>query len=283
MEHDARTFLYGIIGHPAINSLSPGMHNAAFRSLGLNAVYLAFDTIDLEGAMRGARALGIRGMSITIPYKGRVIPLLDEIHPDALAAGAVNTVFNDNGRLKGMNTDITGSVAALRRITGPEGKRALIIGAGGAARAAALGLIKEGTEVFLMNRNSRKAEEAARSLGANFLENLEQTDLRFHIIINATPAAIGQEGSSLCVPDRFLKKGVAVMDMVYRPAITPFLAHARKRGCLIVSGLSMLFHQGVEQFRIWTGLEPPLEIMAGALCHYKSIVLPGKISGAPCE
>ena len=158
MKIDQHTALYGVIGNPVTHSLSPALHNTAFSATGLNAVYLAFETGDIEECVKGIRALGIKGTSITIPFKTAVMPFLDEIDPLARRIGAVNTIVNENGRLKGYNTDAIGALKALEKKIELPGMTCLIIGAGGAARAIGFMLKEQNVAVSIVNRSRKRGE-----------------------------------------------------------------------------------------------------------------------------
>ncbi|MGP8052022.1 MAG: shikimate dehydrogenase family protein, partial [Desulfobaccales bacterium] len=159
---NGRTKIYGILGRPVAHSLSPEMHNAAFRELGLNAVYVAFAVTDLARALAGLRGLDIQGVSVTIPFKEEIIPLIDELDPQAARIGAVNTLVNRDGLLTGFNTDWLGALRALRARTSLSGEHVLILGAGGAARAIAFGIIGEGGRVSLTDLDAPRAAALAR-------------------------------------------------------------------------------------------------------------------------
>jgi len=263
----AKTALYGIIGHPVGHSLSPSMHNAGFRALGIDAVYLAFDVGPgrLSDALLGVRALGIRGLSVTIPHKEAVIPLLDEVDETAGTMGAVNTIFFRDGRLLGMNTDWLGVVKALEVETALAGRKVLVLGAGGSARAVAFGLTKRGATVHIANRTPEKARVLAGLFGGTWSGLDGIGDVGASILVNTTSVGMAPEASVSPVPAEILPGVDVVMDLVYRPRETRLLREAREAGCRVVDGLSMLLHQGVAQFELWTGREPPLKTMSGAL------------------
>ncbi len=258
---DARTELYGVIGNPVRHSLSPAMHNAAFHALGLNAVYLAFLVEDLPSAVAGIRALGIRGANVTIPYKWAIQELLDEIDPISRTLEAVNTILNRDGRLVGYNTDWIGSLIALQEVTEVSGKFCVLIGAGGAARAVAYGLIRAGAEVVVVNRTEAKARQMAKKLGCQFAPLDSLSELRAQILVNATPIGMEPATEECPVPPSWLRPGMVVMDAVYAPPRTRLLREAKSRGCQIVDGLRWLVRQGAESFIIWLGIRPPEDLM----------------------
>jgi len=259
---DQHTTLYGVMGYPIGHSLSPTMHNAAFSAKGLNAVYLAFETRDLEGCLKGMKALGIKGMSVTIPHKSQVIPLLDDVDDLARRIGAANTIVNDGGRLVGYNTDAVGALKALEEKMGLSGKTCLIIGAGGAARAIGFILKENGVGVMVANRSVERGQELALSLDCPFIPLDELENTTTDLLINTTPVGMAPQKDQCLVPEQILKKGMVVMDIIYNPLETRLIAMARDRDCLTINGLDMFIHQGAEQFRLWTGLEAPITDMA---------------------
>ena len=265
MNIDQKTNLYGVVGHPIGHTLGPTMHNAALAASGLNAVYLAFDVQDVEGLVRGMRAFGIRGMSVTIPHKSAVIPFLDQVDELAREIGAVNTISNKEGCLIGYNTDAMGALLALEAKTLVSGKRCLIVGAGGAARAIGFMLRGKGVPLRIANRSSERGAALARDLGCSFvpLSDVEQTNA--DLLINTTSVGMSPHTEESPVPDRILREGMTVMDIVYNPLETRLLRTANQRGCVTVDGLGMFIHQGAEQFRLWTGREAPVDAMSQAV------------------
>jgi shikimate dehydrogenase len=241
------------------------MHRAAYAVLGIDAAYLAFDVppADLSDAIRGARALGIRQLSVSIPHKESVIPLLDALDPTAEEIGAVNTIVRQENRLVGYNTDWLGAVQALEAERSLAGARAAVLGAGGAARAVVFGLLRRGANVTVLNRTTDRAASLARELGAQAwgpLEKLEE--IRFDVLVNATSVGLRSDASP--VPIGAIPAGGLVMDTVYEPERTRLLRDAETRGARTLSGKWMLVFQAAEQLRLWTGLEPPVEEMAKA-------------------
>lgn len=265
MKIDQHTGLYGVVGFPIGHSLSPAMHNAAFSERGLNAVYLAFETIDIGGCLEGIRALGITGMSVTIPHKSTVIPLLDEVDDLAKRIGAVNTIRNDGGRLIGYNTDAVGALKSLEEKIQLSGKSCLLIGAGGAARAIGFILKERGVRLTVANRSSQRGEDLASSLGCPFAPLKEIQVVEADLLIQTTPVGMYPNDAQSVISSDALQEGTVVMDIVYNPLETRLLRMARACGCLTINGLDMLIHQGAEQFRLWTGLEPPISTMRRAV------------------
>ncbi len=265
MKIDQGTRLYGVVGHPIAHSLGPIMHNAALAASGVNAVYLAFDIQDVEGLVRGMKAFGIRGLSVTIPHKSAVIPLLDRVDDLAQKIGAVNTISNEEDRLIGYNTDAMGALRALEEKTRISGKRCLIVGAGGAARAIGFILKEKGVPLALANRSKGRGEALARDLGCPFEPLSELAQTTADLLINTTSVGMRPHTEESPVPDRILREGMTVMDIVYNPLETRLLRTAKERGCETVDGLGMFVHQGAEQFRLWTGREAPREAMSQAV------------------
>jgi shikimate dehydrogenase len=264
-ELSAQTALCAIVLHPAGHTRSPSMHNAAFRTLGIDAVYLAFDVppARLGDAVAGARSLKIRQFAVSVPHKQTVMALLDEVDSTARRIGAVNTVTLRGERLVGSNTDWLGAVRALERETKLSGARAVVLGAGGAARAAVFGLLERGAHVVVLNRRPERARALATDLGAHGAGGLG--DLRateYDVLVNATSAAL-EEGRSPVAADLLHSAGL-VMDAVYEPEQTRLLRDAKARGARTLSGKWWLVYQAAEQLRLWTGRDAPVEIMADA-------------------
>jgi len=285
---DARTRVVGIIGDPVAHSLSPRMHNAAFAALGLNWAYVAFRVppVELTGAVRGMRALGVAGFNVTVPHKEAVMPLLDEIDATAARIGAVNTVRVDEGRLVGFNTDAPGVLDALANggAARVHGGRCLVLGAGGGGRAAAFGLAQAGAaKVVILNRTQTRAEELAEGISAAVracdvvagpldASSAQRFARDTDIIVQATSAtmsaAMGGSGGRapwLLAIREHLRRGVTVLDMVYTPRWTELLTFARDAGAVAVSGLSMLVYQGARSFELWTGRPAPADVMKRAV------------------
>ena len=273
------TVLTGIIGWPVTHSLSPAMHNAAFAALGLDMAYVPLPVVadDLEAAVRGLRSLGFRGANVTMPHKAAVVPYLDRVSDDARLIAAVNTIVVDDGVLAGYNTDVGGFVAALREAVGEPlaGASALVLGAGGAARAAVLGLLRVGvSRCTVGNRTMSRAEELVRLLqpadeAARFelvaLDALTAAQVRgADIVVNAT--ALGM-ADSLKVPSVLvdnIQRDHIVYDVVYGQRPTMPLERARATGARAIDGLTMLVWQAALSFELWTGRAAPLEVMRSA-------------------
>ncbi|HSO18146.1 MAG TPA: shikimate dehydrogenase [Desulfosarcina sp.] len=258
---DAGTRLYGVMGDPIAHSLSPAMHNAAFRQVGYNGVYVAFHVTDLPGAVAGIRSLNVHGCSVTIPHKIAVMDLLDHVDPSARRIGAVNTIVNDSGRLVGVNSDSPGAMAALLERTPVARRRVAVIGAGGAARALAHGISSHGGRLTIVNRSEEKGRQLADEMGCDFCPPAEFSGVGFDILVNATPVGMLPAVDRMPVGHACLRPGMTVMDIVYNPLETRLLKAAREARCTVVDGVAMFVHQGAFQFERWTGLKAPIQLM----------------------
>ena len=271
---DAHTQLYGVIGSPVRHSLSPIIHNGVFRRMGLNAAYLAFEVENLAGALSGIRGLGIGGASVTIPYKTRVIPLLDGLEEVAEKIQAVNTIAHQSGKLIGYNTDWVGAVESLKEKISLKGKKVFLLGAGGAARAIAFGLKAEGAEVTIFNRSLKKAADLALELRVDYRSLASINQMCGDVLVNATSVGMHPHDGASPVAKEVLKEGMVVMDIVYHPLRTRLLRDAEERGCQTIDGLEMLARQGGAQIEIWTGkrpeIKPILEDLRGAIKKAKA-------------
>ena len=266
---NGKTKIYGIIGNPVSQSLSPAMHNAAFAALGENRVYLPFPVEDVGAALAGLKALGLYGASVTIPHKETVIPCLDRIDPVARSIGAVNTleVRAEGGEkiLCGSNTDWLGANRALAGEMELKGSQVVLLGAGGSARAIGFGLREAGADCLLCSRTESKGKALASELACPWFPLAEITRLQGDALINATSVGMSPRLNASPVPAGILKSFRVVMDIVYAPLQTRLLREAAQAGCRTVSGLEMLLYQGVAQFELWTGLAAPVEVMRAAL------------------
>ncbi len=255
------TEIYGILGNPVRHSMSPAMHNAAFTHLNLNKIYVPFEVHDATAALHGARTLGVKGLSITIPHKQAVIPLLDEIDPVAEKIGAVNTIKIEQGLITGSNTDWLGANRSLEEITDLADKKVLLLGAGGAARAIGFGLLEAGADLTLASRTKTSGQRLAAGLNCPWLPLANAKDYRGNILINATSVGMNPQAELSPFPAASLSCFTVVMDIVYAPLKTRLLQEAKLAGCQTISGLNMLLYQGAAQFELWTGQTAPLEIM----------------------
>ncbi len=280
---DGRTQLVGLIGWPVAHSLSPVMHNAAFRVLGLPWCYVPLPVPpgQVEAAVRGIVALGFRGVNVTIPHKRAVIPVLDHLASVADALGAVNTIAvaregDDRATLIGHNTDVEGFIRPLRRAGfDPAGARVVILGAGGAARAAVFALLQAGAaEVTVLNRTRAAAQSLIAEGGAGFPqtrgfalplapETLVESARAADLLVNATPLGMWPDVHTSPWPDGVpIPRHLTIYDLVYNPLRTRLLEQARRSGAQTIGGLEMLVEQGARALEIWTGMPAPVEVMA---------------------
>jgi shikimate dehydrogenase len=273
------TQVIGIIGDPVAHSLSPAIHNAAFAALGLDMVYVALPVRgpDVGAAVEGLAALGFRGANVTVPHKGAVLPYLSWLDDDARLAQAVNTIVVEGGALRGYNTDVQGAHAALVAACGDtlRGAPALLLGAGGAARAVALALARLGARLTVVNRSGDAAERLAALVTAAVpaaacrwlpLSELTAAEVMAQrLIVNGTPLGMPGAGKVPALLVDRVSEGQIVFDVVYGHAETDLLRQARRRGATTVDGLAMLVGQAAAAFEIWTGLPAPLDIMCEAL------------------
>lgn len=263
------TYVYCIIGHPIAHSLSPVIHNTLFNMYNIDAIYVAFDVKPekLREAINGIRSLNIKGCTVTIPHKERVIVLLDEVDPVAQKIGAVNTIKNENGKLIGYNTDVWGFLEPLTRFADAlRGDSALLIGAGGAARAIVYALKTLGVgKLFIANRTKTRGkilEEYSLEIGldAEYIgfdeKALNEKARKVKLIVNATPLGMHGIGGRVPITSNSIRSDTIVYDIVYNPVETPLLVEARKAGAKIITGVDMLIYQAMLAFKIWTGVHP---------------------------
>ena len=258
---DAATRVYGVAGDPVAHSLSPAIMNAAFRRENVNAVYLTLHAKTLKDLLTCVREIPIHGISVTMPYKESILSHLDNTDAHSTKIGACNTVVRaQDGKLYGFNTDAAGIVRPLeRRLTTLEDARILVLGAGGAARAAVFGLKERGAEVYILNRTIGPAQKLARQARARTLKRADLKKLAFDVIINATPVGMGNTRETP-LQDKEINARY-VFDMVYDPPETRLLKLARERGAQIIPGIEMFVHQAARQFEIWTGKPAPWDEM----------------------
>jgi len=280
----SKTSICCVIGHPIDNSLSPIMHNVAFYFTNLDYIYVAFDVKESLGeAVKGLRALGVRGFNITMPHKVSIINFLDSIDKNATLVGAVNTVVNNNNTLIGYNTDVDGVISAfktkdLRQEIGDSlnGLNALIIGAGGAARASIVALVSKGCKkISIFNRTINKAKRMMTELSQKLdifytvkelkINSLKRALSSADILINATSIGAYPRIDESIIPLEFLKKDLIVFDVVYKPKKTKLLIDAEQIGAKIIPGYKMFVGQGARSFEIWTGMNAPIDIMKKAV------------------
>lgn len=264
LEINRATRVFGVLGHPIGHSLSPLMLNTGFRRASVNAVYVPLETRHAEEAIAMARELPLGGFSITAPHKPALLKALDGVDPLARRVGAINTVVRSAGKLYGYNTDVAGIIGPLEALTPLAGKRVLVLGAGGAARAAAFGLKARGAEVYICNRTPARARQLAQAAGAKPILRRELAKTSFDILVQATP--VGQypkvQQSPLAAEEI---RAAIVFDLVYNPLETELLRRARARGARVIPGLEMFVAQGAAQFEIWTGKPAPRQEMYHAV------------------
>ena len=265
------TAVYGVIGNPVAHSASPAVMNAAFAEMGLDAVYLLIRVSDVKAFVSAFKKIPLEGCSVTIPHKSAVMDYVDKIDPLARRVGAVNTVLREgDGTLTGCNTDLEGAMSALEEALGGKSlkdSRALVLGAGGAARAIVFGLVDRGADVIIANRTVSRAEALAGDAGTAWCAVEEAPGKRFDILVNCTSVGMHPNENASPISADCLREGMVVFDTVYNPPETRLLAAARRRGARTVSGLEMFLRQAEKQIAHWTGLPAPRDVMEKALCR----------------
>ncbi len=280
MNISGKTKLCIIIGDPVQHSLSPRMHNAAYKALGIDDQFVfTASTIkpqDLETVISALKVMNVRGITCTIPHKIEVMKYLDEIDETAVQIGAVNTVVNTNGKLKGYNTDWLGTVTPLEKHTSLSGKKVALVGAGGAAHAMGFGVLSKGAKLTIFNRTLEKAEELVQTFKQKGFElvsakSTEQISkiAEYDIILNATSLGMGEHLNKTPVAKEFLRKEHIVFDAVYVPYETRLLKEAAEVGATIIHGTDMLLYQGIPQFELYTGQKAPVDVMRKVLMPMK--------------
>jgi shikimate dehydrogenase len=272
-----KTHICAVIGDPIEHSLSPAIQNAAFNALNLDLVYTAFTvkSSKIADALSGIRALGILGLSVTMPHKEAVIPYLDWVDETAKCLNAVNTISCKEGKLGGYSTDGIGALVALRENKAdPQGKRVLMLGAGGAARVIAYTLIAEIDELVVLNRTVSKVEKLAETLKQRFGKKIRVGSLspdiiekevsNTDILLNTTSVGMKSNINQSLIPPDCLKADLTIMDIVYNPLETRLVKDAKAAGAKVVSGVEMLIYQGAAAFEIWTGHKAPVQVMRKA-------------------
>jgi shikimate dehydrogenase len=272
------TGVIGVLGHPVGHSLSPRMHNAAFQAQGVDLVYLAFDVPPerLPESVSGLRALGFRGVNVTIPHKEAIVPLLDDVEGAAVRIGSVNTVVNDSGRLVGYNTDKSGFLAALRglRPEGAQGLTCFVAGAGGAARAVVAALVEDGArEIFIYNRTHERAVSLcsqAASWGSAGCLAVSEHELfgagrEAEIIVNATSVGLTSSVKESAIPVDIVHSRQIVLDLVYGREPTALVREAKARGATAIDGKEMLVMQAAGSYELWTGRRAPVDVMRASI------------------
>jgi len=277
MNVSGKTAVYGVIGDPIAHSLSPAMQNAAFGELKLDCVFVAFKVpaADVENSLRGMLGLYIRGLNVTMPDKAAVIPFIDEVDETAQFLGSVNTILNEKGKLRGFSTDGAGAHHALEENgVDLKGKKLVLLGAGGAAKAIAFTFAKEVNELVLLNRTAGKIDDLAQVINKKFhkkvaVETLTPATIQkslqdADILINATSVGMNPHPNETLVKPTWIKPNIAVLDIVYNPLETKLAKDAKTAGAKVISGLEMLIYQGAASFEIWTGKAAPIEVMRQA-------------------
>ncbi len=262
---NSRTRLTCLLGHPVHHSISPAIHNASYESVGINAVYLAFDVLDFPAAVSGLEALGAVGCNVTIPYKEVAYDVVDWLSDEAELTGAVNTIRFDE-EVSGYNTDISGVLHSLEILGFRSVGSALLLGAGGAARSVLVGLSGRVNKVYITSRNIERVKKILPlcdklGLDAKAVSWEERSRIaeKADLLINATP--LGTLGEGLPLEPRFLKQDCYVFDLVYNPPETVLVREAKRRGCRAIGGLPMLVKQAAEAEKIWFGIHPDEELM----------------------
>ncbi|HEX5233762.1 MAG TPA: shikimate dehydrogenase [Silvibacterium sp.] len=264
---DAATKVYGVAGNPIKHSLSPLMMNTAFRRETVNGVCLALQTSRISDLLKLVQEVPINGLAVTMPLKGEILEHLERTDPLSKKVGACNTVVRaQDGKLYGFNTDVAAVVRPLERRLALKDARILVMGSGGAARAAVFGLKEKGAEVYVMNRTPEAAQKLARQAKAKTFRRDQLTKTSFDVIVNATPAGMqGVKPASLLEPKEINAR--LVFDLVYNPLETPLIRMAREKNIPVVTGVEMFVHQGARQFEIWTGKPAPEEEMLRVVVH----------------
>ncbi|HQN76072.1 MAG TPA: shikimate dehydrogenase [Methanomassiliicoccales archaeon] len=254
----------GIIGNPLDHTLSPLMHNAAFRAAAVRGVYLKWVTMvdELEDFLDVVEVLGIKGFNVTIPHKETIVPLLDRVDPVAERLGAVNTVVNEGGSLVGRNTDVIGVERTFEgHGVDVKGRTALVLGAGGASRSVLSFLMSKGADADITNRTMGKAESLAKTFGAEAVTARVAEEKAYDIIVNCTPLGMKGFPQEMSISPHVLREGQFVMDTVYNPPVTPLLAEAARKNAIAVNGKDMLIYQALASFEMWTGKAVDYEVM----------------------
>jgi len=268
------TKVYGIIGNPIAHTMSPPMHNAAFKELELNCIYVPFlvEEAGLVHAIEGMRAMDIKGLNVTMPHKLAIVPLLDHLDPLAEKIGAVNTVVNKSGILTGYNTDATGFIKALLdNCIYTQGQRVVVLGAGGVSRAICFALAEKKYEICIVNRTYTKALKLANEVSNMFNKDIEAYEMNeknlqsilseANILVNATSVGMDSTIEKTPVAAALLSSELVVFDTIYCPIETKLLKSAKNNGAKVIGGLDMLLWQGAIAFKLWTGLEAPFDTM----------------------
>ena len=241
------------------------VHNAGYRALGLNFMYKTFAINDIKGAIIGVRSLGIRGCSVSMPFKEKVIPFLDRLDPLAKKIGAVNTIVNDNGQLIGYNTDVIAVEKSLKPLQIKNDKDIIIFGAGGVSRAILVALKNlKLKNITVANRTTRKGERLAKEFNVNFIQWSKRENVKAEVLINATSIGMFPNIFSSPISKNKIKNSQIVMDVVATPPKTKLIKIANKQGKITVDGLKLSLYQAFTQFKLYTGRNPPIKVMQKA-------------------
>jgi 3-dehydroquinate dehydratase/shikimate dehydrogenase len=263
-----KTTVFGVVANPVAHSMSPPIHNAAFAEAGMDAVYLPLKVTDPLSFLEGFEPYDLCGLSVTIPHKEAMVPLMDELDGLARRIGAINTVDIREGNRRGSNTDVAAALAALRHAAGRAGllpleeRKVLLVGAGGAGRALAYGLAEEIRELTIANRTVSRAQRLAEEVGADYCGLNEMKGRRPDILINTTSVGMHPNVEDIPVPPSILREGMVVFDAVYNPIETRLLREAKEAGCVTASGFEWFVAQAAAQFETWTDLPAPRQVMA---------------------
>lgn len=263
MKSDAKTKIVALIGSPVEHSLSPVMQNMMFARLGFNYLYSCFNVKkeELENSVKGIRAMDFAGANITVPHKIEIMRFLDSVEPVAKKIGAVNTVVNMKGKLRGYNTDFIGIISAIEEAMEISNKKILLIGAGGAARAAAYGISQKNGRLIIANRTLEKAQSLAQEFGCEHIGLDKLDSIKADLLINATSVGMVPDTGKSITTIKQLRNFSAVFDIVYNPFETRLLKDAKKAGCRTIPGLKMLAYQAAASFELWTGKKADAGLM----------------------
>ncbi len=273
----AGTDLFCIFGNPVKHTLSPVMHNASFKKLGMDSFFTAFEVGNIKNAISAMKSLNIRGASVTIPFKIQAAKYVDKLDPLARQIGSINTLLNKNGKIYGYNTDGIGALEALKKNKVKiKGSRILLLGNGGSARAIAFTLLAKGADITIAGRNKKNILKLINDIKKKYknidyiLMNKIDKDYmnNINVIINSTPVGMTPDVDNIPIDPGLILKKHAVFDIVYSPHNTKLLKAAKSKGCKIVHGIEMLLNQGAKQFEIWTGRKAPLPAMQKAVTKF---------------
>ena len=267
-EIDLSFSVYGIIGKPLEHTISPIIHNFAFKEMGYQAVYVPFEIDSCHDFFNYINSfIPLRGLSVTIPFKQEIIPVMGMVDEEAWSIGSINTIRWQEGNWVGYNTDYNGFINPLLNVRNPEGLRVLLIGAGGAAAAVAFALKKHNARVTVTNRNFKRASELARKFKLDVIKWEDRHQFEYDILVNATPSGMLPDSESSPI-ELTNVEGKIIYDLVYNPIKTAMLKEAEEKGAIILNGLDMLIEQAVEQLNIWIGRSPSKHILKEAANAY---------------